>query len=81
MAVMGTPGNRQLQGLNEAWQYRKMRVGGFNFAVIWFYNGSVTGITDYTQYGSSLSGATDYKRIRWEDAPNFSLEIRHEDEN
>jgi hypothetical protein len=76
LAIMGAPGDRQFQGKDEAWQYRKMRVGGFNFRVIWFYDGKVTGITSYTQYGSALSDATTFKPVRWEDAPNYTLELR-----
>jgi hypothetical protein len=81
LAIMGAPGDRQFQGQNEAWQYRKMRVGGFNFKVIWFYDGKVTGITSYTQYGSSLSDATTFKSVRWEDAPNYTLKIRNQNDD
>ncbi|MGA9780148.1 MAG: hypothetical protein WBS33_17950 [Verrucomicrobiia bacterium] len=70
LAIMGAPGDRQFQNDNEVWQYRKMRLGGFNFSAIWFYDGKVTGISRYTQWGSSLSAATTFKPVRWENAPS-----------
>lgn len=49
--ILGPPGNRQFKDKDEAWQYCQTSVWdkGDKFAVIWFYDGKVTGMNTYTQ--------------------------------
>jgi hypothetical protein len=73
---MGTPDDRQMQGQREAWQYCKSgsSFGANDHRVIWFNNGRVTGITSYK---SSVTGCTGgIRQIRWEEAPDRTLELR-----
>lgn len=74
--IMGTPQDRQMDGSNEAWQYCKSgsSFGANDHKIIWFYSGKVTGIQTYR---SSVSGCTGgIRSIRWEDAPNYTIEHR-----
>lgn len=79
LAAMGTPGDRQFQGKQEAWQYGKTGAGfGYHdFRIVWFYDGKVTGVTSYKDHTPASSAAAHFKPIRWEDAPDHTLEIRH----
>lgn len=79
ISAMGIPGDRQFQGKSEAWQYGQTGAGfGYHdFRVIWFYDGKVTGITSYKDYTPASSASSHFKPIRWEDAPNYTLEIRN----
>ncbi len=76
LEVMGPPGDRQMEGDNEAWQYCISGAGfGYNdHRIIWFKSGHVTGITSYRTTRSGCSGA--FKTIKWEDAPDYIKEIR-----
>ena len=77
-AIMGPPGDRQFQGKHEAWQYGRTGAGfGYHdFRIIWFYDGQVTGITSYKDYTPASGAGAHFKPIRWEDAPDYKLEIR-----
>ncbi|MCK8046919.1 hypothetical protein MSG37_18685 [Shewanella sp. 1CM18E] len=74
--IMGTPYDRQFDGQKEAWQYCVSGAGfGYNdHKVIWFVNRKVTGITSYRTTRSGCTGAV--KSIKWEDAPDYTVEIR-----
>ncbi len=75
--IMGAPYDRQFQGSKEAWQYCVSGAGfGYNdHKIIWFTNKRVTGITSYR---TSRTGCTGHvKTIRWEDAPDYTVEIRN----
>jgi len=78
LSIMGPPGDRQFRGKDEAWQYGQTGAGfGYHdFRVIWFYDGKVTGITSYKDYTPATSAAAHFKPIRWEDAPDRTLEFR-----
>lgn len=76
LEIMGLPGDRQMEGKSEAWQYCISGAGfGYNdHRIIWFNSGRVTGITSYRTTRSGCSGA--FKTIRWEDAPHEIKEYR-----
>ena|ERR1041384_4494147 len=79
LGVMGPPGDRQFQGKQEAWQYGRTGAGfGYHdFRVVWFYDGKVTGVTSYKDHTPASSASAHFKPIRWEEAPDHTLEIRH----
>ena len=79
ISVMGHPDDRQLKGSNEAWQYCQTGAGfGYHdYRMIWLYQGKVTGINSYKSSRPASSCLTDIKQIRWEDAPNTTIEIRN----
>lgn len=78
MAAMGAPDDRQVKGKHEAWQYCQTGAGfGYHdYRVVWFYDGRVTGINSYksTQPGTSCMHAM--REVRWEDAPDVTVEVR-----
>jgi hypothetical protein len=78
LSVMGTPGNRQFEGSNEAWQWCRTgwEMTGDSYIVVWFYRGYVTGMNSYKnfQYGSC---SAFYRTINWEERPNDIIEFRH----
>jgi hypothetical protein len=76
--ILGAPGDRQFREDDEAWQYCRTNYTGIaadQYVVVWFYQGKVTGVTTYrnTQFGTCSSF---FKTIRWEDAPDRTIEIR-----
>jgi len=79
IAILGEPEDRQFNGKNEAWQYCKTGTGfGMcGYRTIWFYEGRVTGINSYSMncVGPGSCGA-HFKTIKWEDAPDRTIEIR-----
>jgi len=79
LEVMGTPDDRQFQGKNEVWQYCVTGAGfGYHdYRIIWFYDSHVTGITSYKDSTPASSCKGHFKSIRWEDAPDRTLEIRN----
>jgi hypothetical protein len=78
ISIIGLPGDRQFRGKDEAWQYGKTGAGfGYHdFRIIWFHEGKVTGITSYKDYTPATSASAHFKPIRWEDAPDHTIEIR-----
>ena len=74
--IMGTPGDKQFQGKDEAWQYCSTGVGGDKFVVVWFYDGIVTGMNTYTQNTGYGNCNKFYKRIDWQSAPDRTIEVR-----
>lgn len=77
--VMGVPGDRQFQGQQEAWQYCITGAGfGYHdYRIVWFAHGAVTGITSYKSSAAGVSCKSQFKPIRWEDAPDSTIEIRN----
>jgi hypothetical protein len=77
--ILGDPEDRQFKGKDEALQYCKTGTGfGMcGYRTIWFYDGRVTGITSYSMkcVGPGSCGA-HFKTIKWEDAPDHTIEIR-----
>lgn len=76
--ILGPPENRQFQGRNEAWQYCETDMTGFSgddYVVVWFFDGVVTGMNNYK---NTLIGGCEmfFRDIRWEDAPDSTIEIR-----
>ena len=78
LKIMGPPDDRQFKGRDEAWQYCQTGAGfGYHdYRTIWFYNGKVTGINSYKSTRAGTSCVTDIKAVRWEDAPDRTIEIR-----
>jgi hypothetical protein len=78
LAIMGPPGDRQFRGKDEAWQYGQTGAGfGYHdFRIVWFYDGKVTGLTSYKDHTPASSAASHFKPIRWEDAPDRTVEVR-----
>ncbi|OQW33454.1 MAG: hypothetical protein A4E19_03380 [Nitrospira sp. SG-bin1] len=78
LAAMGPPDDRQLRGEDEAWQYCQTGAGfGYHdYRTVWFYRGKVTGINSYKSSRPASSCVTDLKPIKWEDAPEATIEIR-----
>ena len=79
LKFLGPPGNRQFQGKHEAWQWCETDYSGFagdDYLIVWFFESKVTGISTYknTLYGSCEKF---YRTIRWEDAPDQTIEIRN----
>jgi hypothetical protein len=76
--AMGPPDDRQLKGENEAWQYCQTGAGfGYHdYRTVWFFGGKVTGINSYKSSRPASSCVTDIKPIKWEDAPDTTIEIR-----
>lgn len=72
--ILGPPGNRQFDGKNEAWQYKGEGFIEDDLHVVWFYDGVVVGYT--AESSKDLRFGYDYKHIKWEDAPDFTLEKR-----
>jgi hypothetical protein len=80
LKIMGSPGDRQFKGSNEAWQYCQTSGAGFgyhDYRIIWLYNDKVTGITSYKNSRGGSSCVTDSRSIRWEEAPDTTIEIRN----
>jgi hypothetical protein len=74
--VMGTPDDRQVKGVYEAWQYcvSGASFGSNDHKIIWIQSGLVTGINSYK---SRSAGCTSGMReVRWESAPNAVIEVR-----
>jgi len=74
---MGSPGDRQFKGQNEAYQYctTGTSFGKSTFNVVWLFAGEVTGASTYNvSHAGSCMG--HFKQINWEYAPDVSSEIR-----
>lgn len=78
LATMGTPDDRQLKGENEAWQYCQTGAGfGYHdYRTVWFQGGRVTGINSYKSTRPASSCVSDIRPIKWEEAPDSTIEIR-----
>lgn len=79
IAAMGAPKDRQFKGSMEAWQYCQTGAGfGYHdHRVIWLSAGLVTGLTSYKSNTPGTMCESGIKSIRWEDAPDTTVEIRH----
>ena len=74
---MGTPEDRQFQGTAEAWQYSAVStIGVCEYTVVWFRDAKVTGISTYRNT-SSMGCRAGVLPVRWEDAPDHTVEIRN----
>ena len=76
--IMGEPQNRQFKGKSEAWQYCSTAFSGFeddHFVLVWIFDGVVTGMETYRD---NEFGTCDrfFRTVKWEEAPNTTLEIR-----
>jgi hypothetical protein len=76
--AMGAPDDRQAQGNLEAWQYCKTGAGlGYHdYRVIWFRDGRVSGFNSYKSSRPASSCKSDIRPVRWEEAPDVTVEIR-----
>ena len=77
-AALGAPDDRQVKGKSEAWQYCQTGAGfGYHdHRIVWFYDGLVTGINSYRSTQPGTSCMSGMREIRWEDAPDVTVEIR-----
>lgn len=74
--ILGLPGNKQFKGKNEAWQYCQTGFSADLYVIVWFYNGTVTGMNTYNGYG--VGSCTEFfNNINWEDAPDITIENRN----
>ena len=78
LAAMGPPDDRQLRGENEAWQYCQTGAGfGYHdYRIVWFDHGKLSGINSYKSSRPASSCVTDIRPIKWEEAPNATVEFR-----
>lgn len=78
LATMGTPDDRQFEGDAEAWQYCQTGAGfGYHdYRIVWFRRGKVTGLGSYKSGRPASSCTTDIRQVRWEEAPDFKVEVR-----
>ena len=74
--VMGTPDDRQVKGVYEAWQYcvSGASFGSKDHKIIWIQSGVVTGINSYKSHSAGCSSGM--REVRWETAPNAVIEVR-----
>ena len=74
--VMGTPDDRQVKGVYEAWQYcvSGASFGSNDHKIIWIQSGAVTGINSYKSRSAGCSSGM--REVRWETAPNAVIEVR-----
>jgi hypothetical protein len=79
ISVMGTPDDLQFRETREVWQYCVTGAGfGYHdYRMIWFYDGHVTGVTSYKDSTPASSCAGHFKLVRWEEAPDKTIEIRN----
>lgn len=77
--AMGTPRDRQFLQTQEAWQYCKSATGFYDYRIVWFRDGAVTGVTSYKRkpHMGELSCAGRLESVRWEDAPDATIEVRN----
>ena len=77
LGILDAPGNRQFKGKDEAWQYCQTSVWGTTdkYAVVWFFDGKVTGMNTYQQSGIGMC-ETFFKTVNWENAPDHTIEFR-----
>lgn len=78
-AMGGPPDDRQFKGDGEVWQYCQTGAGfGYHdYRQIWFRVGKVIGVNSYKSGRPGSSCVTDIRSVRWEDAPDFTVEVRH----
>jgi hypothetical protein len=79
MGALGEPDDRQMRGNLEAWQYCQTGAGfGYHdYRIVWFQDGRVTGLNSYKSTRPGASCRTDLREVRWEDAPNMTIEVRN----
>ena len=75
ISEIGMPQNKQFHGRDEAWQYCSMGFSVDDHLIVWFYDGHVTGMQTYI-VTTGVGMCRDFKTIRWEDAPDRSIEFR-----
>ena len=75
--ILGNPQDRQFRGSQEAWQYCQTGLVNDTFVVVWFVDGTVTGMTSYKDSVGDIGlCSSHFKSIRWEDAPTVTIEMR-----
>ena len=71
-------GDRQMKQEKEAWQYCETNFNQYQFLVIWLEDSKVSGISTYIKGGRPFSFCTsNFNSIRWEDAPDTTIEVRN----
>ncbi len=79
--ILGPPKDRQFKGEDEAWQYCQSGMSTFEFTIIWFYNGQVTGMNTYKTYTCpTFKCEKCFREVNWNEAPDRIIEIRSKNE-
>ena len=77
-SILGVPQDRQFKGKQEAWQYCNTGLVNDTFLIVWFFDGKVTGMNTYKDSVGDIGFCTShFKSIKWEDAPDSTIEIRN----
>jgi len=77
LEVMGTPQDRQISSINEAWQYcvSGASFGSNDHKIVWLQSGLVTGVSTYKSHASGCTA--NMKQINWQSKPDSVIEIRN----
>ena len=77
LEVMGTPQDRQISGINEAWQYcvSGASFGSNDHKIVWIQSGHVTGVSTYKSHAAGCTA--NMKEINWQSKPDSVIEIRN----
>ncbi len=72
LQLLGTPDDRQFEEDDEVLQYCNAgRESGADYALVWLYKGTVTGVTTYRRVPPNAGSCrTGFKAVHWEDAPD-----------
>lgn len=70
LQVMGPPANKQFHDADEAWQYCNHGATSVAFLTVWFFDGAVTGLTQWTDNTPSFDCTTRLGAVSWLDAPS-----------
>lgn len=82
MTLLGTPGDRQLNGDLEAWQYCSSSLTTFEFVVVWFFNKKVGSVTTYKTYTCpTLNCNQCFRSVNFEAPPDAIIELRNKHYN
>ena len=76
VSILDMPLDKQFHGKDEAWQYCSTGFSTDSFLIVWFYDERVTGMQTYKNNVGVGMCTSFFKTIRWEDAPDRSIEFR-----
>lgn len=75
--IMGVPGDRQLNGELEAWQYCSSSFTTFEYIVVWFYNRKVGSVITYKdQTCLAIKCEQCFRSVDFQTPPNAIIELR-----
>ena len=81
--IMGAPKDRQFKGDDEAWQYCGASLDTYEFVIVWFYKGRVTGLNTYKTYNcpTIMNCEKCFREVNWLEAPDRIVEFRNRNLN